>query len=332
MNIDEGKQKRQVDYEKGFSYWWERVGTLLIFLLLFIIIAIISPSKSNFLSLENIINILYQSADKIVIGLGVFFAILIGGIDLSIGSVMALTGLWMGMLMKQGIPVSLAILLGAIIGGGLLGAMNGLLINLSQVHPFIITLGTQWIYRGIVMILSNARSVSGFPQSFKMVVNYRVIGMIPTAVIIALLLAVILWIITTKMKMGRNIYAFGGNPEAAWYSGIDTNVHRLVVFIISGICAGIGGLIITAKTGAAEPLAGSGYETFAIAAAVIGGTSFFGGKGKVWNVVIGGLIIGLINNGLNMMRVDTFYQQVVMGVLIISAVTMDTLLLHKKKK
>ncbi|HBU12971.1 MAG TPA: allose ABC transporter [Clostridiales bacterium] len=325
------RQTELTGQKKNFNYWWERVGTLLIFFLLFIVIAVIAPAESNFLSLNNIINILYQSADKIVIGLGVFFAILIGGIDLSIGSVMALTGMWMGMMMNAGVPVVAAILVGGILGGALLGAVNGALVNLTRVHPFIITLGTQWIFRGIVMIVSNARSISGFPQEFKQVVNFRIGNLLPTAVVIAVALAAVLWFITTKMKVGRNIYAFGGNPEAAWFSGINTNLHRLIVFIVAGICSGIGGLIITAKTGAAEPLAGSSYETFAIAAAVIGGTSFFGGKGKVWSVVVGGLIIGLINNGLNMMRVDTFYQQVVMGILIIAAVTMDTLFLRKKK-
>ncbi len=325
------KQTELIGQKKNFNYWWERIGTLLIFFLLFIVIAFIAPAESNFMSLNNIINILYQSADKIVIGLGVFFAILIGGIDLSIGSVMALTGIWMGMLMNAGIPVFAAILVGGLLGGAVLGAINGALVNLTRVHAFIITLGTQWIFRGMVMVISNARSISGFPQEFKQVVNFRLGDLLPMAVVIAVVLAAILWFITTKMKVGRNIYAFGGNPEAAWFSGININLHRLIVFIISGICSGIGGLIITAKTGAAEPLAGSSYETFAIAAAVIGGTSFFGGKGKVWSVVVGGLIIGLINNGLNMMRVDTFYQQVVMGVLIIAAVTMDTLFLRKKK-
>lgn len=315
---------------RNFGYYWEKVGTLIIFFLLMAMIALIAPSESNFLSVPNLINIVYQSADKIVIGLGVFFAILIGGIDLSIGSVMALTGVWMGMLMNAGVPVFPAILIGGIGGGALLGSVNGTLVNITRVHPFIITLGTQWIFRGIIMITSNAKAISGFPQAFKNVVNFRIGGQIPMAIVIALALAVILWFITTKTKVGRNIYAFGGNPEAAWFSGINIKVHRLIVFVIAGICSGIGGLIITAKTGAAEPLAGSGYETFAIAAAVIGGTSFFGGKGKVWNVVVGGLVIGLINNGLNMMRVDTFYQQVVMGILIIAAVALDTLFLRKK--
>jgi D-allose transport system permease protein len=181
------------------------------------------------------------------------------------------------------------------------------------------------------MIISDARAVSGFPPEFKAIINYRVFGEIPMAIFIALFLAAILWFMTTRTKMGRNIYAFGGNREAAWFSGINIKFYTLIVFIISGVCAGIAGMVITAKTGAAEPLAASGYETFAIAAAIIGGTSFFGGKGRVWNVVIGGLVIGLINNGLNMMRVDTFYQQVVMGALIIAAVSLDTFIMRQKK-
>ena len=314
----------------GFNYYWERFGTLGIFILLAAFIAINAPAESNFLTGSNLINIVYQSADKIMIGLGEFFCILIAGIDLSVGSILALTGLLMGLLMKAGVPIFLAILIGGILGGALLGALNGILVSFTKVHPFIITLGTAWIFRGVIMILSNARAVSGFPKDFKAIINYRLFGEIPMAIIIAFLMAIILWFITVKTRMGRNIYAFGGNKEAAWFSGINTTYYTVLVFIISGICAGIAGMVITAKTGAAEPLAASGYETFAIAAAIIGGTSFFGGKGRVWNVVVGGLIIGLINNGLNMMRVDSFYQQVVMGMLIIAAVTLDTFVMGKR--
>ncbi len=317
--------------KKSFSQIWERFGTLGIFVLLVFVIAAIAPKDSNFLTPSNLINIVYQSSDKIIIGLGEFFAILIAGIDLSIGSVLALTGLLMGQMMNAGMPVFLAILLGGVVGGAMLGAINGFIVNFTKVHPFIITLGTQWIFRGVIMILSDARAVSGFPAGFKGMINYRLFGEIPMAIVIALVLAAILWFVTTKTKMGRNIYAFGGNSEAAWFSGINTNFYTVVVFIISGICSGIAGMVITAKTGAAEPLAATGYETFAIAAAIIGGTSFFGGKGRIWNVVVGGLIIGLINNGLNMMRVDSFYQQVVMGMLIIAAVTLDTFIMRKRK-
>jgi D-allose transport system permease protein len=136
--------------------------------------------------------------------------------------------------------------------------------------------------------------------------------------------------VTNKTKMGRNIYALGGNEQAAWFSGININLHKMVVFMISGICAGIAGVVLTARIGAAEPLAGTGFETFAIAAAIIGGTSFFGGKGKIIGVVMGALIIGVINNGLNILNVPTYYQQIVMGLLIISAVALDRLFGGKK--
>ncbi|MGI6740164.1 MAG: D-allose ABC transporter permease [Brevefilum sp.] len=324
-NISGNKQKM------SFSQIWEKFGTLTILVLLVILIAVLSPKNSNFLTGANIINIMYQSTDKIIIGLGEFFPILIAGIDLSVGSILALTGLLAGKLMNAGISVGLAVFLGCIVAGAAMGALNGFLVNFTKVHPFIITLGTNWVFRGLIMIISDARAVSGFPPEFKASINYRLFGQIPMAIIIALILAAILWFMTTKTKMGRNIYAYGGNKEAAWFSGINIDFYTIIVFVISGICAGIAGMVITAKTGAAEPLAATGYETFAIAAAIIGGTSFFGGKGRIWNVVIGGLVIGLINNGLNMMRVETFYQQVVMGALIIAAVSLDTFIMRQKK-
>ncbi len=149
---------------------------------------------------------------------------------------------------------------------------------------------------------------------------------IPIPVIFALLVALFLWFLTNKTRLGRNIYALGGNKESAYYSGIDVKFHTMAVFVISGICAGLAGVVSTARLGAAEPLAGVGFETYAIASAIIGGTSFFGGKGRVFSVVIGGLIIGTINNGLNILQVQTYYQLVVMGSLIIVAVALDRLI------
>ena len=214
----------------------------------------------------------------------------------------------------------------ALLGGALLGAINGALINFTKLHPFIITLGTQSIFRGVTMIISDAKPIFGFPQSFKTAFGGMIGGKIPMPVVWALLVAAILWFVTTKSKMGRNFYALGGNKEAAWFSGINVRLHTLLVHIISGICAGICGVVMIARLGSAEPMAGSGHETFAIAAAIIGGTSFFGGKGRIFSVVIGGLIIGTINNGLNILQVQTYYQLVVMGGLIIAAVALDRLI------
>ena len=178
---------------------------------------------------------------------------------------------------------------------------------------------------GITLVISDANSVYGFSFDFVNFFAASVIG-IPVPVIFSLIVALILWFLTTRMRLGRNIYALGGNKNSAFYSGIDVKFHILVVFIISGVCAGLAGVVSTARLGAAEPLAGMGFETYAIASAIIGGTSFFGGKGRIFSVVIGGLIIGTINNGLNILQVQTYYQLVVMGGLIIAAVALDRLI------
>ena len=178
------------------------------------------------------------------------------------------------------------------------------------------------------LVLSNSRSVYGFPVSFTSLMSGSIVG-IPIPVIIALIAAVILWFVTTKCKVGRNIYALGGNIDAAWYSGINVNLHRLIVFMISGTCAGLAGVVLLGRVGAAEPAAATGFETFAIAASIIGGTSFMGGKGKIPGVVVGGLIIGLINYGMTALTLPSTYQQIVMGALIIIAVTIDTVVGRK---
>ena len=246
--------------------------------------------------------------------MGEFFAILVAGIDLSVGAILALSGMVTAKLMLAGIDPFLAALIGGVLVGGALGAINGCLVNWTGLHPFIITLGTNAIFRGITLVISDANSVYGFSFDFVNFFAASVIG-IPVPVIFSLIVALILWFLTTRMRLGRNIYALGGNKNSAFYSGIDVKFHILVVFIIS-----------TARLGAAEPLAGMGFETYAIASAIIGGTSFFGGKGRIFSVVIGGLIIGTINNGLNILQVQTYYQLVVMGGLIIAAVALDRLI------
>ena len=303
---------------KSFSSIWEKYGTFGILIIVMIVFGIGQPTL--FFSFDNITQIILQSSVNILIACGEFFAILIAGIDLSVGSVIALLGM----------NPLLSILIGGILAGALIGLLNGLLVNITELHPFIITLGTQAIFRGVTLIISDARPVFGFNPIFVKLVAGRVYG-IPIPAIIAIVVALILGFITSKTKLGRNIYALGGNPQAAWFSGIDVKLHTLIVFVISGICAGIAGVVSTARVGAAEPGAGAGFETFAIAAAIIGGTSFFGGKGKIFGVVMGGLIIGVINNGLNLLTVPTYYQQIVMGGLIILAVTADKIFGGKKK-
>ncbi|MGI5174257.1 D-allose ABC transporter permease [Treponema sp. OMZ 840] len=310
----------------SFRNFWSKFGTLAILIFLVLFIGIIS--NGYFLTPENIVQIFLQSSITILIAIGEFFAILLAGIDLSVGAVMALTGLVSAKLLTAGMPVIVAIAAGLFLGI-VLGAFNGALVNSTGLHPFIITLGTQAIFRGATLIISNARSVFGFPPVFMQTVSGVLLG-IPVPVIIALAFAALCSWFTKRTKAGRNLYAIGGNKNAAWYNGIAVKKHTLLAFIISGFAAGLAGIVTIARLGAAEPQAGIGFETYAIASTIIGGTSFFGGIGRVWGVVIGGLIIGVINNGLNILNVPTFYQQIVMGSLIIISVYLDHFVSKKK--
>ncbi|MBQ6932289.1 MAG: D-allose ABC transporter permease [Clostridia bacterium] len=312
--------------ELTFSQAWQRYGTLGILVLLLVILAILRPSF--FFKTSTITQILSQSSVNILIALGEFFAILIAGIDLSVGSVVALSGMFMAKLMVSGTSPVAAVILGVFMGA-LLGFINGMLVNSTGLHPFIITLGTQAIFRGVTLIISDSSAVFGFPASFSRFMAQRIFY-VPVAAIIAIAAALILAFLTRQTKLGRNIYALGGNRESAWYSGINIKLHTLIVFVISGICAGIAGVVLLGRVGSAEPAAATGFETYAIAAAIIGGTSFFGGKGKIFGVVMGGLIIGVINFGMNLLSVSSTLQQVVMGALIIGSVTLDRFVAGRK--
>jgi D-allose transport system permease protein len=304
---------------KQLATFWDQYGTLCILVIIVIFFSALSPAV--FTKPDNIVQICVQSSITILIALGEFFAILIAGIDLSVGSVLALTGMATAKLMVAGVHPLFAVLLGGVVVGLALGAINGVLVNFTGLHPFIITLGTNAIFRGVTLIISGANPVFGFSYDFINALTGSIF-FIPAPVMLALAVALVLWFVTAKTRLGRNIYALGGNRDAAYFSGIDVKLHTLIVFMVSGVCAGLAGVLSTARLGAAEPAAGEGFETFAIASAIIGGTSFFGGKGRIPSVVVGGLII----NGLNMLQIQTFYQLVVMGSLIIAAVTLDRLI------
>lgn len=312
---------QSVKQKKTFSDYWSRYSTMAILVLMIVVFGALQPKA--FLTGNNLVKIVEQSSIVILLACGEFFGIILGGIDLSVSSTMALSGVVCAKLMSMGWHPVLAVLVGIILFGGVVGAINGGLINLTGLPPFIITLGTQSIFRGFTYVLSEARAVSGLPTGFTKLVGGKIGGVIPTPIIIALVVALILIFFTTQTKAGRNIYALGGNPQSAWFAGITTKKHQLMCFMISGVCAALAGMVNIARLGAAEPNAGTGYETFAIASVIIGGTSFFGGQGVVYKVVIGGLIIGVINNGLNMVGLSSFYQQIAMGTLIILAVTLD---------
>lgn len=305
----------------AFQVFWDRYSTVTIMALMVVVFGVLRPA--SFLKFDNLIKITEQSSITILLACGEFFAILLAGIDLSVGSVMALTGVVTAKFLVAGFNPVVAVLLGVVLLGLLLGAFNGMLINVTQLPPFIITLGTQLIFRGLTMVVSNRQAVAGIPGVYSQVIAGHTLFIIPNPFIIAFLVAAILTFFSLKTKAGRNLYAIGGNAQAAWFAGIPIRLHTLAAFIISGICSGFAGMVNVARLSAAEPNAGTGYETYAIAAVIIGGTSFFGGQGVIPKVVVGGIIIGIINNGLNMMGLSSFYQQIAMGSMIIVAVTLD---------
>lgn len=311
----------------SFGTLWQKYGTIGIFLLLLVILMIAKPS--SIFNADSIPQILKQSAVNILLALGEFFAILIAGIDLSVGAVAGLVGMLTAKMMVAGVPLPVAII-GGILLGTLIGMCNGLLVNQTGLHPFIVTLGTQNIFLGLMLVISDSRNIFGFPVSFSKTMSSSLL-FLPVPVIIALVVAIFCWFFTTKCKAGRNIYALGGNEDAAWYSGVNVKLHKLIVFMISGTCAGIAGIVLLGRVGAAAPTAGTGYETYAIAASIIGGTSFMGGKGKIPGVVIGGLIIGLINYGMTALTIPSSYQKIVMGALIIISVAIDHFVATAKK-
>lgn len=301
-----------------FKTFWDKFGTLTILVFLLACLSVASPQY--FLTADNFKQIGLQSTVYILLAFGEFFAILLAGIDLSVGSVAALVGTFTALMLKQGVPLAAAILAGLLISL-VFGCINGLLINALDLHPFVVTLGTNTIFRGITLVVSNGSPIYGLPVEFKKMSSY-VMGF-PIPLLFALVMTVILIWFTNHTVAARNLYALGGNKQSAWYSGINTKKFTLFAHMLSSFLAGIAGVIMTSRVGAAEPTAGDGYETFAIAACIIGGTSFFGGKGKIFGVLLGGLTIGTITNGLNILNVSSYYQKIVMGALIIGSVALE---------
>ncbi|WP_205910682.1 ribose ABC transporter permease [Rhizobium sp. P44RR-XXIV] len=222
--------------------FWETYGTLCILIVILVLFSILSPAY--FLRKDNLVQIVLQSSITILLALGEFFPILIAGIDLSVGSILALAGIVTGKLLLMGFDPWLAVLIGGAGVGILLGAINGLLVNFTGLHPFIITLGTNAIFRGVTLIISGATPVFGFPYAFTDALTGSLFY-VPVPIIVALAMALILWWMTRQTRLGRNIYAVGGNKEAAFFSGIDVKFHTLMVFMISGLCAGLAGVLST---------------------------------------------------------------------------------------
>jgi len=296
-------------------------GLLIVFGIICLIISLITP---QFLTVSNWTIIVTQVSINALLAFGVTFVIITGGIDLSLGSIVAVSGVTSAMLAHpDSYPVLIPISMG-LLAGLLMGAFNGFIITKSKIAPFIVTLGTMTIGRGLALILSVGRPVSNLSDSFNYLGSGTVLG-IPVLILIFILVFALCSVILSKTILGRYIYAVGGNEQAARASGINIERVKLSVYSISGLLAGLAGILLASRITTGQPNAGAGFELDAIAAVVIGGTSTSGGKGSMAGTLIGVLLIGVINNGLDLLNVTSYYQQVVMGIIIIGAVVLDSL-------
>lgn len=285
--------------------------------------AVISCLNSSFIEPSNLKNLLRQVSINALISFGMTFVILTGGIDLSVGSILALSSVLMGSFIKGGMDPVLGIVLACLIGA-VLGSVNGVIITKGKVAPFIATLATMTIFRGLTLVYTNGNPISSLTESdvFHGFGQGYFLGL-PVPAIMMLLMFAILYFILHKTTLGRKTYAVGGNEKVSFIAGIKIDRIKIFAYTITGFLCGMAGAILTSRLNSAQPTAGTGYELDAIAAVVLGGTSLSGGKGRIVGTIIGALIIGTLNNGLNILNVSSFYQQVVKGIVILLAVLMD---------
>lgn len=312
----EGSQTTQ------FRQMVKKMGSLLGLVGLSLILTFASP---YFLTMDNIMNVARQSAINSLIAIGMLLAILTAGIDLSVGSILALSTVMMGIVVvKMGMSPIIGVLVCLGIGV-LLGWLNGIMLTkMSLPHPFISTLGTMNVARGLALIVTAASPISNFPTSIQFL-GAAFIGPIPVSFILVLVVYALFHVFLNYTTVGRYIYAVGGNPEATRLSGISIDKVLIIVYTISGLMAALGGLVLVGRVNSAYPLAGLGYEFDAIAACIIGGASFMGGEGTVWGTLIGSMIMAVLRNGLNLLSVSAEMQTVAIGIVIILAVYIDVL-------
>jgi ribose transport system permease protein len=305
--------------KKSFSLNVQKLGPFIGLLIITIILAIMS---SDFLTLNNILNVLRQVSINALIAFGMTFVILTGGIDLSVGSILALSGALTAGFMADGTSPVAAIALG-LAAGAFMGAINGVLVSKGKVAPFIATLATMTIFRGLALVYTDGRPITGFDSNLFTLMGAGYLFNIPVPVIWMLVFFILLYFVLRKTTFGRQVYAIGGNEEATVLSGIKVDRVKIVIYSITGFLSAMAGIILTSRLNSAQANAGVGYELDAIAAVVLGGTSLSGGRGWIFGTLIGSMIIGVLNNGLNLLEVSSFYQQVVKGTVILLAVLLD---------
>lgn len=307
---------------KAALFFRENLGIIIALLVLCGLLSALPATRTSFLSSQNAFNVLRQVSTNMLIACAMTMVIILGGIDLSVGSIIALSGvIAAGCVSRYHLPIIVALIAGSLIGL-IIGVFNGFVICRTTIPPFIVTLATMNIARGLAKVYTGGSPVRVVTKEWQFV-GAGYIGPIPVPVIIMLIIICITALIMNKTKLGRHIYAVGGNTQAAEFSGIKVAKVKFLVHAYAGLMAGIAGIILASRMYSGQPTAGEGAEMDAIAAVVVGGTSMAGGSGKIGGTIIGALIIGVLNNGLNLMNVNSFWQDVVKGVVILLAVFID---------
>lgn len=322
--VEQPQSEKKVQSNSTANWIQQNIGRFTIVIVFLLLIVAGSFLSEYFLTVNNFLNILLQASINLVIALGMTYVITTGGIDLSVGSTLAVAGMVLAKLLVAGTSLPAAVLITLILGA-VLGAINGFLITRIGLPPFIATMGTMSVYRGIALISNDGRPAYGLSAKTLSVIAGRVADTIPIPVIIALVAAIIAYLILTRTTIGEYTLAIGGNEEATRLSGVPVKRFKTIVYAISGLMSALAGIILTARMTAAEPIAGSGYELDAIAATVIGGTSLSGGVASIPGTVIGALIMSVLRNILNLLNIQSYYQLVTIGVVIILAVGFDKL-------
>ncbi len=300
------------------STYARQLGTVAGLVLLSGMLMLLTP---HFLTLSNLSNVAQQTAINAIIAAGMTFVIISAGIDLSVGSIVALAGVVLGSLLSPNMPLPVA-LAAALVAGSACGLCNGVLIAFGRLPPFIATLGMMSVARGLALLYAHGRPISDFSERFRFIATGKCLG-IPMPVLIMAVVYLLGYFLLTRTKLGRYSYAIGGNEQATRLSGVNVRFYKTLVYGLSGLLSGLAAILLTARLNSAQPIAGIMYELDAIAATVIGGTSLMGGEGKIAGTLVGALIISVLRNGLNLLDVSSYVQQTVIGSVIILAVFLD---------
>lgn len=304
------------------KYFKDNIGIIIALVAMCVFLIIFPRTRTTFPTVKNIFNILRQNSTNLFLATGMTMVIILGGIDLSVGSVIALSGCIAAMcVVNLGLPEIVGFL-AAMIVGAIVGIFNGFVISMTAIPPFIVTLASMNITKGIALVLTGGAPIRCMTDAFKFP-GAGYIGPVPTPVILMLIIFIIAACIINRTKLGRHIYAVGGNAQAAQFSGIDVKKVKFIVYTYTGLMAGLAGIVTASRLYSGQPTAGDGAEMDAIAAVVVGGTSMSGGSGRIGGTLIGVLIIGVLNNGLNLMGVDSNWQYIVKGLVILLAVYVD---------